>query len=59
MKTATGFKTKFSFKLTKWEGDEPEGVDKPEDDPRCVEILEWELGQKPRVIHRRESWQAD
>jgi hypothetical protein len=59
MKTKTGFRTKFSFKLTKWDGEEPKDCDNPEAHPRCVEVLEWDLGEKARVTHRRESWQAD
>lgn len=48
-------KYKHKFRLVKWEAEQaPENpVARPEDDPRCVEVIEWELGKPKKIIYQR------
>lgn len=57
VKTKLGLNTRYSFKLVKWEGEptpEQQEMAKPEQDPKCVEVREWILGQPNKVTYRRE-----
>lgn len=49
-------KTKKVFRLIKWDAEQaPEkAVEHPEQDPRCAEILEWELGGPLKQIYKKE-----
>ena len=56
MKQSLKFKTKYRFSLVKWDGDAPEDwkqIEKPENDPRCVEIVAWELGKPKQTTYKR------
>ena len=46
---------KQTFQLVKWDGDVPGclEIEKPQDDPRCVEIVEWELGQPKTTVYKK------
>lgn len=50
-------KTRKVFRLIKWDADTaPEkAVEHPENDPRCAEILEWELGGPLKTIYKKED----
>lgn len=56
MKTKLGLKTKYSFKLVKWDGQptiEQQELAQPEKDPSCVEVREWILGQPNKITYKR------
>ena len=48
--------SKRSFKLIKWDAEiAPEPMPNPESDPRCAEIVEWELGGPTRTTYKRDG----
>ena len=55
MKVGIAPKVKRKFKLVKWEMETaPEvAVAEPEKDPRCVEVIEWELDGPKKVTYKR------
>lgn len=58
MKTILGLKTKYSFKLVKWDGEPTptqQALEKPQDDPSCLEIREWVLGQPNTITYKRKD----
>ena len=55
VETAARPKVKRSFKLIKWDAEvAPDPMPHPEQDPRCAEIIEWELGGPQKQIYKRE-----
>lgn len=51
-------RTKKVFRVIKWDEPKPElvpvGIDHPEKDPRCAEIIEWEMGGPQKTIYKRD-----
>ena len=45
---------KLKFKLEKFDGNHTEAITQGKDHPACAEILEWELGSKPKVVYVKE-----
>jgi hypothetical protein len=44
--------------LVKWDGEPPEGAD-PIGHPQCIEIIEINPGEEPRVVYqRKDEWQT-
>ncbi len=57
MKTKLGLKQTYKFKLVKWDGiptKEQQELKNPEQDPKCLEIREWTLGQPNAVTYKKE-----
>lgn len=56
MKVNVAPKMRRIFRLIKWDMDQaPEqAVPEPEKDPRCAEIIEWELNGPLKKIYKRE-----
>lgn len=42
-----------TFRLTKWDCETVPEVTDPQADPRCSEIVEWELGKDIKTIYKR------
>lgn len=49
--------TKGKFRLIKWDCDTaPEKeTENPQQDPRCREIIEWEMGGPKKTIYKKEE----
>jgi hypothetical protein len=58
VKTRLGLNTKYSFKLVKWDGvptPEQQELANPAQDPKCLEIREWTLGQPNAVTYKKDN----
>lgn len=52
-KLSVGLKQR--FRLIKWDCDlAPDPMQNPEQDPRCAEIIEWDLNGPKKTIYKRE-----
>lgn len=54
MKVKVPIAAKGKFQLIKWDCEVVPEVKDPQQDPRCREIIEWELGGPKKTIYKKE-----
>ena len=55
MKSKLSIPTKGRFRLVKWDCEVVPEIKDPQQDPRCREIIEWDLGGPKKLIYKKKE----